>query len=368
MHLSKQEFSKLSRAEQNKLMNVKKKKSQKRKNPPPRPPPQKQASVAAAYATEGKTRMAKVDRKALSFRIRNKEFVSTVSSVLPLPYSISNVLELNPGIASTFPWLSTQAIGWEKYKFHKLRFHFLTRVSTSVQGSVIIAPDYDAADSAPQDEATITAYQNTVECVPWKDMVVELKTSSLAEGKDRRFIRSIPLANNLDIKTYDVGKLFIATAGTNAAQTLGKLWVEYDVEFFIPQLPSVQNVLSPVSSVIESGGALSTGNPLGSAPSQDAGSAGISVDGNSKISFLKTGTFLLEMISQATTSVDSINFNIADGCTVAPLGGIGAGSTVACRTTQVNVNSLPASVTPVLTATGTLGPQRAIVSGFRPIF
>lgn len=177
----------------------------------------------------------KINRSARGMRVAHREFVATVvntnGSFGATKFSV------NPGIAATFPWLSVQAADWDQYTMHRCKFIYITRSATSEVGSVILSPDYDAADVSPTTEAQMTAYQDTVEDAPWKDQVCVLDPQAMHPSGPRKFLRTgRPYG---DIKTYDVANLFV---GTNGASTnnIGKLWVEYDCEFFVPQLGAAQ--------------------------------------------------------------------------------------------------------------------------------
>jgi hypothetical protein len=166
-------------------------------------------------------------------RIQHRELLASI--IGKDTFTIGNTFELNPGIAATFPWLAAQAIYWEQYKFHKLKFEYVTRCSTSQAGSVIMAPDYDASDAAPTTEQNLSTYQDSVEDAPWKDITTVLNPSSMHPDGPKKFVRNTNFVYG-DIKTFDVGKFFLATTDCGAGDPkIGKLWVEYDVELFVPQ-------------------------------------------------------------------------------------------------------------------------------------
>jgi hypothetical protein len=155
-----------------------------------------------------------------------------------LPFSLVTY-NINPGLSATFPWLSTQALGWESYSFKRLSFHFVSRQATSFVGSILMAPDYDASDSAPTSEAIAGAYADAVEGVYWRDFACHLKPLSMHKLGPTRYCRTSALGLSEDVKLYDVGNLyvcFIDTPVTNSGQIAGKLWVDYDIEFTTPQL------------------------------------------------------------------------------------------------------------------------------------
>jgi len=217
-------------------------------------------SAAAAYAVGARVSEPNIKGGYRSTRIVHREFVGNVtgSSSFATPLT----LPLNPGMATTFPWLSTQAVGWEQYKFNRLKFSYLSRTGTSTPGSVMLIPDYDAADPAPSTEQIATAYRDVVEEVPWvPEFCCNLDKASMMEPAKRKFIRVGPLSPNLDVKTYDAGTMFVGTVdGTNVAW--GKLWVEYDVELFVPQLPAAGD--NPIQQIT---GGTTTANPFfGPAP------------------------------------------------------------------------------------------------------
>jgi len=208
---------------------------------------------------------------------------------------------LNPGMSSTFPWLSTQAQAWESYRFNKLRFCAYTRCATSVPGSLMLIPDYDAADAAPATEQIASSYEDVEEGVPWKDSCAVLKPAAMHALGPRKFIRQGALSANQDIKTYDAGSLFVGTTDGTAVNW-SKLWVEYDVTLFTPQLPSggayvgtmlhTQSLTAPTTAAPL--GATVTTVPVSNSPCTFAGQV---------LTFTKTGVFSIVYNAIAGTSV-----------------------------------------------------------------
>lgn len=205
-----------------------------------------------------------------SVRIRKRELVASIATPGSgyASFAIAQTLALNPGIPAAFPWLSTQAAGWEQYRFHKLRFDYYTRTATSTVGSIMLVPDYDASDPAPNSEQQAMDYKDAVEEAPW---IVEFccnLTPSALHPSGKKFIRQGAVANT-DIKTYDAGTFYVCTTdATVGSQNWGKLFVEYDVELSVSQLPQVAfgsaagtsttattaNALAGMSYVVQSNG------------------------------------------------------------------------------------------------------------------
>lgn len=251
--------------------------------------------VAAAYSTGKSPKPAKIKRAGDSVRICHEELVSSVTGTDA--FTQSAVFALNPGLQSSFPWLSSQAQGWERYRFHRLRYVYYTRCGSDIPGSVMIAPDYDAADPAPVSEQVMSSYRNVVEDAPWKNIICELDVRSLNSLGPSRFVRSFGLSANQDIKTYDSGNVFIFTMDGTAVRW-GKVWVEYDVELITPQLGSGGNALQNAFSLL--GVTPTTAAVLGT-QSEVSGSNPIGVLSNSVFTFAQAGNFFVKLHQRGTT-------------------------------------------------------------------
>lgn len=209
----------------------------------------KVASVATAIQKRN-TGPKVLTQTKMSRRVVHSELVATISG--DAGFGV-NAYPCNPGMASTFPWLSSQADGYEQYHFHKLVFEFVTRTSTTTTGSVILAPDYDPTDALPASEAQVTSYMDAVENVPWTDISCALNVSSMFPMGPRKFVRTSNVAG--DLKVYDVANLFVCPVTTSITSAIGKLWVHYDVELFIPQTinsaPSAEKTSIAINDTIQ---------------------------------------------------------------------------------------------------------------------
>ncbi len=176
-----------------------------------------------------------------STRIRHRELISDVSG--GTSYNVTG-FSINPGLGSSFPWLSSVAERYESYVFNSLKFEYMHQVSefTEGNGKVLLAVDYDAADSAPTSKVQMSSYASEVSCAPYENVTMTCKKSDLTKFGVQRYIRQGTLSSNLDIKTYDVGKFFIATQGQTGTSLVGELYVDYDIMLYTPQLS-----LTPVS-------------------------------------------------------------------------------------------------------------------------
>ncbi len=165
-----------------------------------------------------------------SWRFQNSELISSVSGTVAF-----NAVKypVNPGLSGTFPWLSTEAAKWEQYRFHKLQFRYVTRTSTATVGSVILSPDYNVRDAAPTTEVAATDTQDAVEDSVWKEITCVLDPAAMFPQGPRKLLRSANIAG--DANLYDVANFYLCTVEEAGTDAIGKLWVDYDVEFFVPQ-------------------------------------------------------------------------------------------------------------------------------------
>ncbi len=190
------------------------------------------APVAKAVGQTSTT--PKVFNGKRMIRVSHRELVSTISGNTTFGV---NQYYLNPGLAASFPWLSTIAGSFEQYRFTRLKFHYVTRAPTSYKGSILMAPDYDSLDSVPSTEIIASQMDGAVEDSPWKEQTLVLNVQDMFPMGPRKYIRT-GLISSTDLKTYDAGQIFVCTVSCDDTSALGKLWVDYEVELHIPQNPS----------------------------------------------------------------------------------------------------------------------------------
>jgi len=151
-------------------------------------------------------------------------------------------LRMNPGSKATFVWLSTMAPLYESFRFRKLKIHYETRCSTTDRGSIIMSPDYDAADGQiALNEQLLFSNKNTVDDAIWKHVTLKLDPAAM-----NRLYKGHPCMSDLryastnqDQKTIDPAQVFVCVdSDAGSAFKYGKIFIEYEVEFFDPQNPS----------------------------------------------------------------------------------------------------------------------------------
>lgn len=183
----------------------------------------------------------KVSKPKMSYRgdaivVSHSEMLGSIMSGTPS----SNVtsyrsigMRANPGMSSVFPWLSTMAVNYEKYRFKSLRFTIVPLVSTNFSGRIGVGFDYDSSDISPGNRQEFYALTNHAESMPWEAASISVKCDSTF-----RFTGTHAAADN---KLIDQGQVIlmsdsVSNGGTIAsAIALYDLIVDYTVELIEPQ-------------------------------------------------------------------------------------------------------------------------------------
>lgn len=160
-------------------------------------------------------------------------------------------LALNPGIITTFPWLSAVAERFESYLFDRLEIMYKPLCSTTTPGVVILAVDYDALDPAPNSKVVANSYAESTSSSVWDTSKHFCKGTNLRKFGVQRYVRTgTPSTASRDMRIYDVGNLFVCTSNTPPTATpLGEVWVSYKVRLFTPQITSTTGSLNSQNTV-----------------------------------------------------------------------------------------------------------------------
>jgi hypothetical protein len=160
-------------------------------------------------------------------RIANVEANSTTAGAFK-----ADTYVMNPADSKTFPWLSSIAKLFDKYKFHKLRFFFINNSPTSIAGNVTMAVDFDTLDSTPANGTQMSNLAKFSTFAPWKqeDLSIPVNRPGI-----NTWLYTLDnqgtIPNSTDLKTYNLGNFLISSEGISTTGYLvGYLCVEYDVE------------------------------------------------------------------------------------------------------------------------------------------
>lgn len=224
----------------------------------------KRIQAPVAFSQKQSNRAPKMEtlNDGQTCRVRNRELIGPIVNSTNV-FNVTNRLRVNPASANTFAWLSTIASSWESYRFRRLRFEFIGRCATTTAGSVIMSPDYDAQDGQPSTELQMGQYRGSQEDTPWSKIVLHLLPASMnrlykshVTMSDSRFATTTQ-----DEKTIDAAQVFIANdVGSNL--TLGKLWVDYEVDLMTPQPPTLPLPSGGANIILANTGLTTTGSTI----------------------------------------------------------------------------------------------------------
>lgn len=192
----------------------------------------KKAPVSSALRNYSVRPPVLSSRSAGATMVRHREFIQDVAGSVAFA-SVS--LPINAGRDTLFTWLSELAARYEEYHFTALRMIYEPRCSTATAGSVILAVDFDALDPAPANKQDVYSYHRCSQSSAWDENCYLVDPAILrSRGPLKTRVGAIPA--NADLKTYDLGNLFLCTSGFVGTDVVGELFVEYDVVLSIPQL------------------------------------------------------------------------------------------------------------------------------------
>lgn len=260
--------------------------------------------------------------KQRSFILRHREYLGDVITGATAAFNIANY-NINPGLGTSFPWLSVIAQNFEQYRFHGLIYEFKSTSSDALNstntalGSVIMATEYNA-DSEPflskvqmenkefcNSSRQSCSMLHAVECDRSKTPVSEL------------YVRQGELPEGQDLKFTDLGVFSIATVGQQGANVnIGELWVTYEVELLKPQIPDSQTGVQ--FDFFEGNAGISASAYLGSAPITVSNNIGCQFTGGDTIEFpvsVYRGVYLISYFwsGASTTGPAPPGFTVVGG-------------------------------------------------------
>lgn len=264
------------------------------------------AAAPAAFARVMRTSNPRVSGSQYvgdgRIRVQHREYIgdvfgSTAFAVTKYP--------VNVGLAGTFTWLSGMANLFESYLFKSLHFEYETQRATSVGGAVMMALDFDASDANPTNKQTLMSYHNAVRTVVWQEMTFTADPPDLHKFGQQRYVRAGEPPAISDIKTFDVGNLFIATQGCVDTSAVGELYVCYDVELITPQTDLDTILNANCRKVVSGGGGIDVANIFGNAPVITGGLNVVKLTSvDSTLVFNKVGQYLLALTTGGTVMTD----------------------------------------------------------------
>lgn len=173
----------------------------------------------------------------------NREYLGDIKAT----NAFDNVMfTLNPGLSSTFPFLSQIATNYQCYAFLQLGFEFKTLLSEATNsgsiGQIMMVGNINPSESPIKTAQSFLNRVNAIAATPTNDIVcgIECDPMKLANTTSGgKYTRAGVWPANETQDQYDWGTFQIATNGMPTGQegeTQGQLWVSYTVKLYQPIL------------------------------------------------------------------------------------------------------------------------------------
>jgi hypothetical protein len=142
---------------------------------------------------------------------------------------------VNPGNPNLFPWLATQARGFECYTFDHLAFELVTDQPSTVGGTTFMAFDPDYNDTAPTSKTQLYTYENSTTSPIWQSAKMALTKDQLKVKPWLFTTNGSSVPSNGDPVNYHAGVFYLGAMTTVAIASVAEIWVSYVVRFKVPQ-------------------------------------------------------------------------------------------------------------------------------------
>jgi len=221
--------------------------------------PSYSAPVAISSRQAGRRASIRSGKRGKPTIVAHRELIAdTVNG--STTFGVAKTFSINPGLATTFPWLSTQATQYEEYRFRSLKFEWVPIAPTSTQGVVVLMTEFDPTRSAPTRETHAVDHPNSITDSVWKNINMVCSPRDMHAVNPRKFVRTA--ATYGDIKTYDVGTFYCCTNNFTGTSAIGKLYVSYVVEFSTPTIGPLDGLASTSTSLFAKAAAQTITNNL----------------------------------------------------------------------------------------------------------
>lgn len=171
-----------------------------------------------------------------SIRIKKREYITDIDATT----SFTNLsIPIQPGLDTSFPWLSSIAQNYEQYHVNGLVYQFVSTSSDAIAsttdlglGLVILATEYDSTDKPFVNSPQMMGSMFSNSCKPSENCMHAIECAPNQQAQRLYYIRTGDVPQGADARLYDLGLFQIATDKMPANYTgAGQLWVSYDITF-----------------------------------------------------------------------------------------------------------------------------------------
>jgi len=183
-------------------------------------------------------------------RFKRTEYLGDLTS--SLDWELTQ-FKVNPGLPDVFPWLSTIASGFQKYRIDGLIFYLKSTSANGIAnmanlnlGTVLGGFQYDPYAGPPASKAEFLALSGSCTDKPSDDQIFPMECDPRKNVFGNLLVRTTGVSS--DLVKYDHATFNLATVGSQGTYPVGELWVAYDVMLMAPKTAEPDGYLRTVDS------------------------------------------------------------------------------------------------------------------------
>jgi hypothetical protein len=236
-------------------------------------------------------------RNGQSVVVQHKEYLGEVRS--NTAFTIQQSYPLNPGMATTFPWLYKIANRFQEYRFKGIVFHYVPSSGSAIAstnnalGTVMLQTSYRSNDTAPASKVEMLNEYWSSESTPNEAFCHPIECDPDENPFNIQYVRGSAVPSGDNQLIYDLGQTHLAVSGQQASNVvLGDLWITYEVELKKPLIDSnATDDIQAINNTYTS----PTGSTWFGTLSNTLGTLGVTTDAVRTVSFPKgsVGQWLL---------------------------------------------------------------------------
>jgi hypothetical protein len=208
------------------------------------------------------------DPKTGDLMVTYTELVTTLTSItttngLATGFNMY-IFHVNPGLKSSFPFLSSMAANYTDYRFAKLELIFVPRGNVTRDGNIAMSAEFNSDAKPPESRKELLIRKNAVETQVFQTCVLTCDGSDMAK-ENAHYIRLQKLSPSANMKLYDAALLYYSYEGVPSNTLLGDIFVTYTVRLITPKFREAEKQIASIESNIgmATAGTATANLPLG---------------------------------------------------------------------------------------------------------
>lgn len=177
---------------------------------------------------------------------------------------------IQPGLATSFPWLASMAQNFQQYRILGMLFEFRSMAADAISGTnialgtVTMATNYNSSQPNYVSKKDMQNSEYATSTKPSLSVFHPIECSPEVSAEEVLYIRNGAVPEADDQRLYDWGNFQIATSGFQGTNvTIGELWVTYEVALIKPKAVSTTGSYILAYHGLSSSGGTVAGAPFG---------------------------------------------------------------------------------------------------------